>query len=215
MLLFLSSVLSAIDTESCIDVPLVQGWQTISFHCGDLSFDILDSASFGQDDKVFSRKGGQLLFATFDGAKWQGSLVETGFRPFAFAQGYKVYFSGPAASALKQSGEPQSPVEGIVLSKGWNWVGFPLFENYDLNMGIKAVIGKFSKDDSFKTRSGNTLLTSTFTGSKFVGSLIELKPGVGYDVLVAQAVTFRYTLPVSPSPPPPEDRSGCVAICRS
>ena len=193
MLLFLSSVLSAIDTESCIDVPLVQGWQTISFHCGDLSFDILDSASFGQDDKVFSRKGGQLLFATFDGAKWQGSLVETGFRPFAFAQGYKVYFSGPAASALKQSGEPQSPVEGIVLSKGWNWVGFPLFENYDINM---AVVGKFSIDDSFKTRSGNTLLTSTFDGSKFVGSLSELKPGVGYEVLVAQAVRFRYTRPV-------------------
>merc|ERR1740124_1340175 len=70
-------------------------------------------------------------------------------------------------------------------------------------MGIKAVIGKFSKDDNFKTRSGNTLLTSTFDGSKFQGSLIELKPGVGYEVLVAQAVTFRYTLPVSPSPPPP------------
>ena len=195
MLLFLSSVLSATDTESftCIDVPLVQGWQTISFHCGDLSFDVLDSASFGQDDQVFSRNGGRLSFASFDGAKWVGSLVDTGF---AFALGYKVFFSGAAASALKQSGEPQSPVEGIVLSKGWNWVGFPLFENYDINMGIKAVVGKFSTDDSFKTRSGNTLLTSTFDGSKFVGSLSELKPGVGYEVLVAQAVTFRYTRPV-------------------
>ena len=34
---------------------------------------------------------------------------------------------------------------------------------------------------------------TTYTGSKFEGGLVELTPGVGYEVKVAQAVTFRYS----------------------
>jgi hypothetical protein len=34
---------------------------------------------------------------------------------------------------------------------------------------------------------------TTYDGSTFQGGLVELKPGVGYEVKVTQAVTFRYT----------------------
>ena len=41
---------------------------------------------------------------------------------------------------------------------------------------------------SFCTYSGSTL--------GFVGNLVELKPGVGYEVKVSRAITFAYTTTV-------------------
>ena len=42
------------------------------------------------------------------------------------------------------------------------------------------------------TRSLNTLLTANWDGAKFQGPLKELQPGVGYEVYVAEEVTFAY-----------------------
>ena len=50
----------------------------------------------------------------------------------------------------------------------------------------------WSVDDRFRTRSLNTLLTANWDGAKFQGPLKELQPGVGYEVYVAEEVTFAY-----------------------
>ena len=199
----------ALSHDACTDIPLVQGWQVVSFQCSGEApngFDMLSSVSFGQNDIIMTRDG-TVVFATYDGAAWQGQLKATGL---SYARGYKVLFSGPAVSVITQSGEPQLPVEDVVLSGGWNWIGHAPLENYEINSGIEVVSGQLSVDDRIKTRSGNTLSQSTFDGTEFQGPLSKLKPGVGYEFYVAQLVTFRYStgeagrpLPPPPSPPSP------------
>ena len=63
--------------------------------------------------------------------------------------------------------------------------------SHDVNSGIVAVSGQFTRDDQIKTRSGSALTFCTYSGSKFEPAL-KLKPGVGYEVKVAQAITFRF-----------------------
>ena len=38
----------------------------------------------------------------------------------------------------------------------------------------------------------STLLTANYDGERFQGPLTELEPGVGYEVFVANSVTFKY-----------------------
>ena len=40
----------------------------------------------------------------------------------------------------------------------------------------------------------STLLTANYDGERFQGPLTELEPGVGYEVFVAEDVTFRYNV---------------------
>ena len=50
----------------------------VSFNCigpASSSFDGLQTAPFKVDDKILSRAGGRLTFATYDGTKLVGSLV--------------------------------------------------------------------------------------------------------------------------------------------
>jgi len=77
--------------------------------------------------------------------------------------------------------------------EGWNWIGYPPFEAYNINSNIEVVSGAFSIDDQIKTRSGSTVRLANYGGDDFRGDLFELEPGVGYEFRVAQAVTFRYT----------------------
>jgi len=179
--------------SDCTDVTLQnKGWQIISFNCieGASSFElVLGSATFKVDDKILSREG-RLLFATYDGTQWVGNLVTRGF---SSARGYKIFYSGEVGAVLTQSGGT-APVEDVELSKGWNWIGHAPLVNYPINSGVTTIGGtEFTADDQIKTRSGSAVTFTTYTGSKFEGGLVELTPGVGYEVKVAQAVTFRYS----------------------
>ena len=178
----------------CANVSLVaHGWQMVSFNCMEgpgSSFDFLNAAPFKVDDKILSRDG-RLYFAVYNGIQWVGNLLTQ--VPSA-ARGYKIFYSGAADAVLRQNGEPQLPLEDVVLSNGWNWIGHAPLISYAIDSGI-ATVGSdaFSHDDQIKTRSGANVRVTTYDGSTFQGGLVELKPGVGYEVKVTQAVTFRYT----------------------
>ena len=64
--------------------------------------------------------------------------------------------------------------------------------SYNLSSDLLLRRGTWSVDDRFRTRSLNTLLTANWDGAKFQGPLKELQPGVGYEVFVAEEVTFAY-----------------------
>ena len=65
--------------------------------------------------------------------------------------------------------------------------------SYNLSSDLLLRRGtSWSVDDRFRTRSLNTLLTANWDGAKFQGPLKELQPGVGYEVYVAEEVTFAY-----------------------
>ena len=63
---------------------------------------------------------------------------------------------------------------------------------YDIGEITTFVPGLFSPDDQIKTRTGAALSFATHTGSEWSGDLEELVPGIGYQVKVAQALSFCY-----------------------
>ena len=167
----------------------------VSFNCigGSSSLELVLSSAvtFETDDKVLSREG-TLLFATFTGGTWVGNLVGV-----SSARGYKIFFSGEVGAALTQSGGA-APVEDVELSRGWNWIGHAPLISYGINSGVTTIGGtQFTVDDQIKTRLGSAVIFTTYDGSSFQGGLLELKPHVGYEIKVAQAVTFSYTTSVS------------------
>jgi len=164
----------------------------ISFHCvGGLSntFEVLETASWKVDDKIMTRDP-FLKFATFDGTKFVGGLIN--HDQLLPSLGYKVYYMGEPAS-LTQTGLPQVPAENVVLREGWNWIGHAPLHSYSINE-IASVVGSppFAVDDQVKTRAGSSLKFSTFAGANWVGSLAQLTPGIGYEFKVAQVLTFCY-----------------------
>ena len=176
----------------------------ISYNCIGEASGLPDPAAFKVDNIILTRDGtlGTLLFAQHDGTKWQGSLVARGL---SSARGYKFFYSGDIGTILTQHGgdalvdpagyaalHPDPDNDQVVLHEGWNWIGHSPPVSYGINSGIEVVSGQFSPNDQFKTRSGDFASIASYDGAQFQGDLTELKPGVGYQVKVAQAVTFRY-----------------------
>ena len=164
----------------------------ISFHCvGGLSntFEVLETASWKIDDKIMTRDP-FLKFATFDGTKFVGGLIN--HDQLLPSLGYKVYYMGEPAS-LTQTGLPQVPAENVVLREGWNWIGHAPLHSYSINE-IASVVGSppFEIDDQVKTRVSSSLKLSTYNGEIWAGSVAQLTPGIGYEFKVAQALTFCY-----------------------
>ena len=188
-------------------------WRMISFNCIGEASGLPDPAAFKVDSIILTRDGtlGTLLSAQHDGKKWQGSLVARGLSSARgyMARGlssarekYKFYSGGtiltqhggdalvdPAGYAALQ---PDPDNVQVVLHEGWNWIGHAPPISYSINSGIEVLSGEFTANDQFKTRSGNSASIATYDGAQFQGRLTELEPGKGYQVKVAQAVTFRY-----------------------
>ena len=57
---------------------------------------------------------------------------------------------------------------------------------------LTPTLTRFSADDQIKARAGTNLGTSTFSGTSWQGDLGQLAPGIGYEVKVSQAITFKY-----------------------
>ena len=133
------------------------------------------------------------LFTLPSPPQWVGGLINHD-RLKSFL-GYKVFYSGVEGEHLTQSGGTKLPPDDVVLLPGWNWIGYAPLVSRDVNSGIEALSGNFTYDDQFKTRRGASVSFCTYSGSTlgFVGNLVELKPGVGYEVKVSRAITFAYT----------------------
>ena len=174
----------------------------ISFNCiedSGGSFDTIQTSGiFRTDDKILTRDP-QLKFATLDNSnppQFVGGLIN--HDRLRSSLGYKVFYSGVEGEHLTQGAGNKFPPDDVVLLPGWNWIGYAPLVSHDVNSGIEALSGNFTYDDQFKTRYGASLSFCTYSGSTdgFVGDLVELKPGVGYEVKVSHAITFAYTTTV-------------------
>ena len=180
----------------CAEIHLpVHGWQMISFNCiGGLSntFEVLESAPWNADDKIMTRDP-FLKFATFNGVTFVGGLINHDQLLPSLA--YRIYYTGDPAN-LTQTGMPQLPVENVVLRVGWNWIGHAPFDSFAIE-SLKAISGQFNADDQIKTRTGTDLKYTTYTGAFWAGGILNLMPGLGYEVKVSQAVSFCYAVGAS------------------
>jgi hypothetical protein len=106
-----------------------KGWQMISFNCAGTYIkyrtlnDIMKGVPFEADDQILLRDPiNGLVFATYTGTRFVGSLVKRGL---SYDKGYKVLFSGAVDSVINQSGYP-TPYRYVPwpkLYKGWNYLG--------------------------------------------------------------------------------------------
>ena len=197
----LSCVLAGASASSCVDSSLpTTGWHLISFQCigHAKSFDVLNPAAWKVNDKIIARDG-TLEFAIFDGAGWVGNLVPKGL---SSAKGYRVLYSGTPDTVLTRTGGTDpgddnglAPVlrpADVKLVEGWNWVGHAAPTSYDLNSGIVPVSGSFTAKDQIISRSEGVVSRATHDGSAWQGDVLELEPGKGYEIFVAEPLTFRY-----------------------
>ena len=172
----------------CAGVQLkTTGWQMLSFNCiGGLSntFDVLKTAPWKVDDRITTRDP-EYKFAAYNGNKWQGGLDQ-----LSMSLGYKILYSGAPGAVLEQTGLPQFPVEDVVLRAGWNWIGHAPLHSYSIDSITAVGAGQFNADDQIKTRVGSVLKYTT--GTDWEGAKPQLTPGIGYEVRVSQAATFRY-----------------------
>ena len=102
----------------------------ISLHCAGtyIQFrtlnDIMKGVPFQTDDRVLVRYPGEgVVFATYNGIKFVGSLVKRGL---SYEKGYNVRYTGAADAVIPQNGYPGT-ANGYLgwpkLSKGWNYIG--------------------------------------------------------------------------------------------
>ena len=84
------------------------------------TFQVLETAPWEKDDKILTRDP-YLKFATFDGDRFQGSLIN--HDQLSMSLGYKIYYSGAWGAVLEQTGLPHSHVENVPLRVGWNFIG--------------------------------------------------------------------------------------------
>jgi len=170
----------------------------ISFNCvGGLSntFKVLESAPWKTDDKIMTRDP-FLKFATYVGDKFVGGLIN--YDQLLPSLGYKILYTGEPAN-LTQTGLPQLPVEDVMLRAGWNWIGHAPLDTVDVR-DIEAIPfiagGQFNTDDQIKTRAGSDVKLTTHDGgsgfSVWQGNIPQLTPGIGYEVKVAEALSFCY-----------------------
>ena len=115
----------------CTDLTLqTQGWQMISFYCAGTYIeyrtlnDIMKGVPFEANDQILLRHPlDGLVFATFTGTRWVGSLVKRGISQH---YGYKVLYKGPVDAVINQTGRPGT-IGGYLaypkLYKGWNYLG--------------------------------------------------------------------------------------------
>ena len=163
----------------------------LSFNCiGGLSntFDVPKTAPWKVNDKITTRDT-FLKFATFNGEGFVGGLVS--HDQLSMSLGYNIFYSGEPAN-LTQSGLAQLPVEDVVLRVGWNWIGHAPLHSYGIDSITAVGAGQFKADDQIKTRVGSVLKYTTYTGANWEGAKPQLTPGIGYEVRVSQAATFRY-----------------------
>ena len=154
------------------------------------TFQVLETAPWEKDDKILTRDP-YLKFATFDGDRFQGSLIN--HDQLSMSLGYKIYYSGAWGAVLEQSGLPQSPIETVTLRAGWNLIGHAPLHTFSIAEIVPTGgSGGFSPDDQFKTRQSSSVWITTFSGASWQGGLTELTPGVGYEVKVSKEITFCY-----------------------
>ncbi len=74
----------------------------------------------------------------------------------------------------------------MTLRKGWNWIGYVPVSSNDLSAALVGITP--SENDVIKCLDD----FATYSGGKWVGTLTQLKPGVGYLYYAANATSFTY-----------------------
>ncbi len=147
--------------EITLDLDLKEGWNWVSHNMNNNVFlDKFNNAVriLGQTEETYNDK-------TF------GFVGDISFlKP---VEGYKIQM--PASEEIEINGLLfNSAHRSIYLSKGWNWIGYPLAHEMEIAQALEPFSP--SEDDLIVGQDG----FATFYDGEWVGALTTLKPGKGY-----------------------------------
>jgi hypothetical protein len=176
---------------NCSTITLRRGWQYISFNClvpGEDGLYILRPLAFSVLDRFVALIDREVFSMVWHGSGWMGSITRTGFR---YDGGYKMFYNG-SVGELVQLGVPQHPLRNITLQRGWTYIGHPPTSQCRLN-DLEVVEGAWSVKDKIVTFDDGYAAGSVFAGTRWIGAIKYLKPGMGYKLFTnATILTFRY-----------------------
>ncbi|MBT8402127.1 MAG: T9SS type A sorting domain-containing protein, partial [Rhodothermia bacterium] len=171
-------------------VALAKGWTWFSINRTPSSTDpddVLATLAPANSDVLKS----QTAFSLFDGAtrSWVGALNDV--KP---GTGYMVKLSGP--NSLVVMGTPVDPlVSPIDVTPGWNWIGYHPQGSQSLDEALGSLTNK-DTSDLVKSQYG----FAQWDGSRWIGSLQTMDPGLGYMIKRANDGTIVYpNVPAGPT----------------
>ena len=148
-------------TDMAITLELANGWNWISHNMADA----VSSTRFTGYAQCLKSQNGELFHDANLG--WQGnvSMLEV-------AQGYKLQMKQTSEVTLR--GDLFSPSTEVSVQKGWNWIGFPLYNATTL----EAALSNYVPTD------GDLLVGltgfATYEDGAWTGTLSSLTPGQAY-----------------------------------
>ncbi|MBL9146096.1 MAG: choice-of-anchor D domain-containing protein [Verrucomicrobiaceae bacterium] len=188
-------------------IPLVQGWNWISFNALPQSHavgTVLAQHSTAQDNDLIKGTTGT---ATFYGGVWYPSAGFT----LEGGQMYMLRKQQSGSVSLTVTGQAEELARSIPLVPGWNWLGYLPQTALPVATALQNI--SLSDNDLIKGQYDGS--ATWFSGSWFP-STYQLTPGRGYLLKVTTAQSFSYDGPPvggspSPSPLPGEEDSGSAA----
>ena len=167
-----------------------KGWNWFSYYVEGDVLDQLQNSLGAAGVQIKSRS----QFTQYSNGNWNGDLVST-----TPAESYKINVD--ANAVINVTGNIVNPSEcPIMLNNGgtgngaWNWIGYPLAQETSVATAFAGVV---KNGDEVKTRTG----FAEYVNGQWWGSLMTLKPGVGYMYFRAGAnetvSDFTYPTPSS------------------
>lgn len=147
-----------------MDFQMEEGWTWIS-HCFDNSISPAALAEEGDIRRVIG-SAGEAIFDFQEG--FTGTL--TGL---AAAESYRVE-TVLATSRKRISNIAWNPTNPIAISKGWNWLGYPVEQTMAVNEALAS-----TDADTLDVIVGQDGFAQ-YDGEKWIGTLETMQPGKGY-----------------------------------
>jgi hypothetical protein len=172
-----------------IDIPLNKGWTWISLPLE--TSDLQNSNLFTSD--LLNQTGdvlkGQDNFDQFDvNVGWLGGLSAGG--GYLNAESYKFFKGVKDTLTLEGSRiHPDSSIALINLDAGWNWIGFVSVKKSDLATALGQLTP--AAGDIIKSQHNFAMYDAS---NGWLGSLTEMRPGLGYMYKSAAANSFNYPI---------------------
>ncbi len=160
------------------DIPLNNGWNTISSYLKPNSPDSLQYICSKISDKLLIMKNikGQVYIPQYN----INSIVN-----WQFAHGYQLYMTG--ADTLRIFGDKiDTENNGILLNAGWNLVSYLLDYEKDAAEALISITG-----------NNNLVIAKNLKGQVFIHSygintIGNMKPGIGYNIYVIANGVLMY-----------------------
>jgi len=157
--------------DMAITLELASGWNWISHNMAD---DVSSTRFTGYAQCLKSQTNELYYDATLN---WQGNL-----KMLEVAQGYKL--QATQASEVTLRGNLFNPSTAVSVQKGWNWIGFPLYNATALETALANYTP--SEGDQIASLTG----FATYENGEWSGTLSSLTPGQGYLLYAGAAQDF-------------------------